>query len=611
MEYEHCTSVLKEKAMNCRVWVSLSVVLLLSAIPLFAQVTNNTSLVGTVTDTTGQAVAGAKVTAVNVATNEHYSATTGEDGSYTLTFVREGAYTITVERAGFAKSIQQGIVVDINRTVRTDVTLKMGSVSESVTVNAGAPPVSTDDATIAETLSTRSVVDLPLNGRDALKLAATTSDVIVGPKSNQTAVPPGEDFIGAGQREITNSLTLDGITIMNNLITVTNVQPNVDAVEEVQVQTGNYTAQYGSYMGVHVNLATKSGTNELHGAVFEFVRNSLFDAHSFFDPLGSPKKPLHINQFGAEVGGPVYLPKLYNGRNKTFFMASYEGLRQIKSPSQLGTTFTQAMRSGDFSALCTAGFNASGLCNTASQQIHNPITLAPYPNNMIPSNQLSGVSQALLQYYPLPNIGTNTFSGPVAVNVSTNQTLERIDQNIGDKIRLFVRYDWQNTHIFGGNITPTSGSYGPAYNRNLAIGYTHIITQNIINDFRLGRNHLMTNNLNYWTVNNLLGAGTKLGIPNFTGDTTFHNPGIPDITVSGFMGLGNAGSNWYQDDTTWHGYDQVSYRHGSHNFMAGAEIRKLTTGRAAANSPRGLFNFTGSRSGNAAAGFMLGTAQNV
>ena len=601
---------MKHIGISIRSWICLSL-LVLAAMLSFAQVANNTSLVGTVTDASGQTVAGAKITAVNVATNEHYSATTGEDGSYTLTFVREGTYTITVERAGFARSVQQGIVVDINRTVRTDVSLKVGSVSEYVTVNAAAPAVSTDDATIAETLSTRSVVDLPLNGRDALKLAATTSDVIVGPKSTQTGVPPGEDFIGAGQREITNSLTLDGITIMNNLITVTNVQPNVDAVEEVQVQNGNYTAQYGSYMGVHVNLATKSGTNEVHGAVFEFVRNSLFDAHSFFDTPGSPKRPLHINQFGVEVGGPVYIPKLYNGRNKTFFMASYEGLRQIKSPSQLGTTFTQAMRNGDFSAICTAGFNASGLCHQASQQIHNPTTLAPYLNNMIPSNQLSGVSQALLQYYPLPNIpGTNTFSGPVASNVSTNQTLERIDQNIGDKIRLFVRYDWQNTNIFGGNITPTSGSYGPAYNRNLAIGYTHVIAQNIINDFRFGRNHLLTNNLNYWTVNNLLDAGTKLGIPNFTGDTTFHDPGIPDITVSGFMGLGNAGTNWYQDDTTWHGFDQMSYRHGSHNIMAGAEIRKLITGRAAANSPRGLFNFTGSRSGNAAADFVLGTAQN-
>src|SRR5256884_1078280 len=140
---------------------------------------------------------------------------------------------------------------------------------------------------------------------------------------------------------------------MNNLITVTHVVPSADAVEEVQVQNGNYTAQYGSYMGVHVNLASKSGTNGLHGALFEFVRNDMFDAHSFFDSPRSPKKPLHVNQFGLQAGGPVYLPKLYDGRNKTFFTASYEGLRQIKSPSQLGTTLTQAMRGGDFSSLCT------------------------------------------------------------------------------------------------------------------------------------------------------------------------------------------------------------------------------------------------------------------
>ena len=595
--------------------VFLSIWLYLLAVivkPSCGQVANNTSLVGTVTDASGLAVSGAKVTAVNVATNDLYSATTNEEGSYSITFIREGTYTITVEHNGFTKSVQQGILVENNHTVRTDVSLRVGSVSEAVTVNVGAPPISTDDATVAETIDNQSVVDLPLNGRDALKLAATTSNVILGPKTSPTGVPPGEDFIGAGQREITNSLTLDGITIMNNLITVTNVSPSVDAVQEVQVQNGNYTAQYGSYMGVHVDLATKSGTNELHGALFEFGRNDMFDAQPFFAAPGSPKRPLHINQFGVEVDGPVSIPKIYKGRNKTFFTASYEGLRQITSPSQLGTPLTQAMRNGDFSSLCTGGFNSSGVCTDAqaSHQIDNPTTLAPYSNNLIPSNQLSPVAQSLLVYYPLPNVGTNTFSGPVASNISANQTLQRIDQNVGDKIRLFLRYDWQNTNIFGGNITPTSGSYGPANNRNLAIGYTHILTQNLINDFRFGRNHLMTNNLNYWTVNGLLDAGTKLGIPNFTGDTTFHNPGIPDITISGFMGLGNAGSNWYQDDTTWHGYDQVSYRHGSHNFMAGIEIRKLITGRAAANSPRGLFNFTGSRSGNAAADFMLGTPQN-
>src|SRR5437868_864386 len=239
--------------------VVLSIGLYLLAVivkPSCGQVANNTSLVGTVTDASGLAVSGAKVTAVNVATNDLYSATTNEEGSYSITFIREGTYTITVEHNGFTKSVQQGILVENNHTVRTDVSLRVGSVSEAVTVNVGTHPISTDDATVAETIDNQSVVDLPLNGRDALKLAATTSNVILGPKTSPTGVPPGEDFIGAGQREITNSLTLDGITIMNNLITVTHVAPSVDAVQEVQVQNGNYTAQYGSYMGVHVNLAT-------------------------------------------------------------------------------------------------------------------------------------------------------------------------------------------------------------------------------------------------------------------------------------------------------------------------------------------------------------------
>jgi hypothetical protein len=139
--------------------------------------------------------------------------------------------------------------------------------------------------------------------------------------------------------------------------------------------------------------------------------------------------------------------------------------------------------------------------------------------------------------------GTSTYSAAVPVNVSTNQTLERIDQNIGDKARIFVRYDWQNTTIVGGVVTPTSGSFGPANNRNIAIGYTQIMTPDLVNDFRFGRNHLMTNNLNYWAVNGLNDAGTQLGIPGFDGDTRFGNPGIPDITGNGYMGLGNAGSN--------------------------------------------------------------------
>src|SRR5262249_6704438 len=153
-------------------------------------------------------------------------------------------------------------------------------------------------------------------------------------------------------------------------------------------------------------------------------------------------KPLRFNQFGVEVDGPVYIPKLYDGRNKTFFTASYEGLRQKKSTTQTGTTITQAMRDGDFSAVTTP--------------IVNPFTGVPYAGNQIPTTDFSDASVALLQYYPLPTVaGTANYISAVPVNVSTNQSLERVDQNVGDRVRLFFRYDWQNTTILGGTVTPT------------------------------------------------------------------------------------------------------------------------------------------------------------
>ena len=166
----------------------------------FAQVANNTSLLGTVTDATGNVIVGASVTILNEGTNETFTVVTNNEGYYAVKFIRPGTYDLTVQQQGFDKLIQKGIVVQTNQAVRTDVMLKVGSVTESLTVESATPAIATDDATISETLNTRSVSDLPLNGRDALKLATTSSDVILGPKSSNTGIPPGEDFIGAGQR---------------------------------------------------------------------------------------------------------------------------------------------------------------------------------------------------------------------------------------------------------------------------------------------------------------------------------------------------------------------------------------------------------------------------
>ena len=200
-----------------------------------------------------------------------------------------------------------------------------------------------------------------MNSRRVMELAATASNIIIGPKTSYTGVPPGANFIGAGTREVTNSLTLDGITIMNSLISSSPVTPNPDAVAAVQTQTGNYTAQYGAYMGVHINVDTKSGTNHLHGTVYDYVQNDFFNAKPFTALSATSRTPvLRFNQFGGEVGGPIFIPHLYNGRDKAFFMGSYEGVRRISQANSTGQLITDAMRTGDFSALCT-GFHSRRL----------------------------------------------------------------------------------------------------------------------------------------------------------------------------------------------------------------------------------------------------------
>jgi hypothetical protein len=576
-----------------------------------SQVANNTSLVGTVTDPSGAVVANAKVTGVNRETKVEYVGTTNAEGYYSIPFVNPGTYDVTVTLAGFLQVKSTGVTVTLNLAARTDVTLSVGSATDTVTVSASTPAISTDDAVIGETISAAQVENLPMNSRRVLELAATASNIIVGSKTSYTGVPPGANFIGAGTREVTNSLTLDGITIMNSLISNSPVTPNPDAVAAVQTQNGNYTAQYGAYMGVHINVDTKSGTNKLHGTVYDYVQNDLFNAKPFITAVGQRTPVLRFNQFGGEVGGPIVIPFLYNGRNKAFFMGSYEGTRRISQTSQRGQLITDAMRGGDFSGLCTS-FTA-GLCDAgAGIRLKNPATGANYLNNQV--TNISPIATALLAYYPHPNQpGTLTnFNGPVASVFNKNATLDRVDYNIGEKVRLFARYTYEKSNAINGNIVATSQSYSPTTDSNAVIGYTHIIKPTIINDLRLGFNKFQSNQLNYFSQNGLNSAGTALNIPGFTADTTNNNPGIPTIVLNGgYLGLGAEGTNWFQEDRTLHGYDQISYTKGRHNLMAGADIRRMTIGRAATNQNRGQFTFTGNYSGNAAADFLTGYSQNV
>jgi len=582
-------------------------VILLSPVFLRSQVANNTSLVGSVVDPAGSAISGGHVIAVEENTKVKSETQTNASGYYAITFILPGTYDITVEVQGFKKLTKTGVVVPVDQAVRTDFALQVGSTDATVMVSANTPPLQTDDATLGETFDQKQVEDLPIMSHNALDVASMASNVYIGSKTSYTGIPPGEDFEGAGQREIQNSLTLDGVSIMNNLITTAPARPSTDMVSEVQMQSGNYSAQYGAYLGIHINLVSKNGTNDLHGAAYDYIENNDLNAR----PYTQTKTPiLHWNQYGFDVGGPIMFPKLYDGRNKTFFLGSYERIDNIGQTGGQATVLTPAMMAGDFSA-------------PGIPEIKDPSTNEPYPNNQIPQNELNTpaalVAQAYEKYMVAPTDPTS-ISNNLVTNYPSSyniwQTLDRVDENIGDKVKLFARVHLQNLSIDSGTYFPANSSFGPTNSRNYAFGYTHIITPNIVNDFHFGVNKILSNNLNYWYQNGLDSAGSDLGIPGFNFDTKYGNPGVPVVTISGFQGVGNAGSNWFQDDRTYDLYDQVSWTRGHHRIMAGLEFRRLTLGREASNQPLGQFSFSAGQAGVTSTGyapadFVLGYANQV
>jgi hypothetical protein len=586
---------------------------LLIQLPMLAQVSNNTALVGTVTDPSGSVVVGAKVVGVNRDTKVEYTGTTNAEGYYSIPFINPGTYDVTVSMKGFRTVTASGVIVAINIAVRTDIALQVGSESAEVSISATTPPLSTDDALLGETIDTQKVHDLPLNGRHAIDLAATASNITISGNA-LTGNPPGNRVSGSGTRSINNSISLDGISILNNLITTATLSPNPDALDSVQTQNGNYTAQYGDYLGVHVNLVTKTGTNSFHGTAYDYIQNDAFNAKSWLAKPTDRKSPLRYNLFGGVLSGPVIIPFLYNGRDKTFFMGSYEGLRNSGAAFTTSTVLTNKMRQGDFSELNTKTFYNPSTRFTQCPPPNYACPAAQYAGNIIP---VSPIAAKILPYLSTPTgTGTvNNWQGNLPTSINEDSTIDRVDHNIGDKVRLFGRFAWQSVTNFNQAVNLTNTAYTTTKTRNGAAGYTHIITPKLVNDLRFGFNVLSTQILNQQAQNNETNAGSQLGIPGFTADVDSGNPGLVDMSLSNgvYQGIAQTGTNWYQDDRQLTFYDQISYTMGKHSLMAGVSFRKMTIGRSAANTARGQFNFDGTLNGatngagDAAAAFIAGT----
>ena len=569
---------------------------LFAAAPAWAQLASQTALVGTVTDSGGLVLPGAQVVAVNAGTKDTYEATTNAEGYYNIQFVRPGRYDITITVSGFQGFKASGVEVGTNQVVRTNATLQVGGINESVNVQGSAQVLDTDKATVSETIGERAIVELPLSGRNVWSLASTTPGVLGGNNSDI-----GLSFRGAGQREIQNSLSLDGINSSSNLLAATSMRPIADAVTEIQVQTGSTSAEYGSYLGVHINVVTKSGTNNMHGSFFGFLQDESLDERGYFENPANPKNPRNRKQFGLQMDGPVYIPGLYDGRNRTFFMGAYEGVRGEALTSPFASVPTALMRQGNFSEVSTA--------------IRNPFTGQPFPGNVIPSQMLSPTALRILEYYPATNRSglANNYQASSAATDNVDQILTRVDQNLGNKIRVNVRYNWHDS--FGENVfnasLPVGATNQPRVNKNWLFSYTHTLRPNLHNDFRIGYHRLDFDTLNPFAVNGPASAGSDLGIPGFDGDVRYQNPGLPSINISNFTGTGGGGTNWYQFDTTFQLSNVLAYNRGSHNVRTGFDLRRLATGRRAANDPRGRFDFTGDISGYSVADFMLGLPRTV
>jgi hypothetical protein len=581
----------------------LALLAALVASNLMGQLASNTSLVGTVTDAAGAAVSGAQVTALNQGTSETLTTKTAESGYYEFQFLKAGVYTVTVQQQGFSTATTKDIALSANQTVRTDVALKVGSVDTKLEVTADIPPIKTDDASVNEVLSTKQTVDLPTPSRNVMRLAITTPGVIPGFKSPAGNPGGGEGYIGAGTREIMNSVSLDGVSIMNNLITTTTLRPNADAVQEVQIQTGTYPAQYGGYLGVQLNMVTKSGTNEYHGSVFEFLRNQKLDAKPFFLRQGAQKAPFRQNQFGLAVSGPLSIPKVYDGKNKTFFMFAFERLIARTAAPVVDSVLTSRMRGGDFSEQSTP--------------VVDPFNgRAPFAGNVIPASRLSPIATRALAYMPAQNTPgfIQNFNTNAANNNTTNQYIGRLDQSLGDKNRMFFRYTLGDTQLLQENSNPFNGYTQPVGDVNWVAGYTRVFSSSMINDFRVGRQRTSIDSLNFFTPGGRFPstAGTALGIPGFTTDD--NNPGLPSLAIANYMTIGGqnmSSSNWFQKDWTYQISDTFSVFKGAHSIAGGFDSRRVRTDRTANNNPRGAFNFNAQLTGFGPSDFMLGVPQAV
>src|SRR5262245_37929424 len=405
-----------------RAYVKICVLCGAFACTVFAQGGESTQILGVVEDTTGAVVPGVTVTVTHVATAQQRQMTTGDSGNYVFTNITPGEYTVRAEKPGFKSEVRSNLILQLNQKARVDMKLAVGAVSETVEVSARGVILNTDDATMGNVVEQKRVTDLPLNGRNFANLAGLMPGVIKGISSNTNQYGRRDTAIAIsanGMRENQGQVLYDGVNTAWNINNATFFRASIETIQEFKVHAGTYSAEYGHNAGAQVEILTRPGTNQLHGAFFEFLRNDNFDARNYFRPEPLGKDVLQRNQFGFVLSGPVYIPKLYNGRDRTFWMVNYEGQREKNEAASIASVVPEAFRRGDFSAITAA--------------LRDPLG-GTFTGNQIPLNRISPIAQRYLEIYPRPNLpglASNLAGVEQQIN-NINQVFASGDHNIGN-----------------------------------------------------------------------------------------------------------------------------------------------------------------------------------
>ncbi len=559
------------------------------------------TITGVVSDPSGAVVANAAVTVTNTATNTSRSTVTNSEGLYSFPSLLPGPYEVRVEISGFRTATSK-LELQVQQTARVDITLQVGQTSESIEVSANAALLSTDNATVGTVIEERRILELPLNGRNFLQLVSLSPNVTYGfdmpgqASGRQSGTRTQQNISVSGMRGVWNNYTLDGVANTDVNFNLYVVLPSVDALQEFKVQSGIYPAEFGR-AATQINVSTKPGTNDFHGTAYWFHRNSALDAQPYdFDGTRPKNPPFRWNQYGFTVGGPVWLPKIFNGRNRLFFMTNFEGFKERRSGTSYWTTPTKAMRGGDFSAVTTPA------------TLKNPFTGQPFPGRQIPASMLDATSKKFLEFYPEPNLATaqvdRNYMRTVRNSIDKDQLTQRIDFHESTGSQWFGRFSWTDEGALTGGL-PLSGSTLITRAKQYMVSNTRVLSPTKVNEFRFGLNVL------YNELGNELGGVRnvvkELGLP--LGTDPPSSWGIPTIDVqTPYSDFGNSVNGPFViDDKIYQFIDNFSWVVGKHSLRFGGEFRYDIYDQIGNEFPRGRFSADARYSGDGFADFMLGT----